>query len=173
MTKYYVRTNEGAYLQGHANPTPLWTNKVEDSEQLSLMEATNVINHNKDKLKSGVELFIEDMGVEGLKAELKRNDRLHWSFDKVDASAKIPDTNVDDVNHPEHYTQYTFEAIDIIDEVAPKYPIEVAVEIGNAIKYLLRAPFKGRLIQDLNKAVWYINRAIDNLEKSEKYDYED
>ena len=72
----------------------------------------------------------------------------------------------EEVNHSAHYNQYTFEAIDVIDEVAPKYPAEVGMEIGNAIKYLLRAPFKGRLIQDLNKAVWYINRAIENLEKS-------
>ena len=85
----------------------------------------------------------------------------------------LQNDDTEEVNHPSHYNQYTFEAIDIIDEVAPKYPIEVAMEIGNAIKYLLRAPFKGRLIQDLNKAVWYINRAIENLEKSEKYDYED
>ena len=72
------------------------------------------------------------------------------------------------VNHPAHYKQYGLEAIDVIDEVAPKYPAAVGMEIGNAIKCLLRAPFKGRLIQDLNKAVWYINHAIENLEKSEK-----
>lgn len=77
----------------------------------------------------------------------------------------IATTETEEINHPAHYNQYTFEAIDVIDEVAPNYPIEVAMEIGNAIKYLLRAPFKGRLIQDLNKAVWYINRAIENLEK--------
>ncbi|MCT8395250.1 DUF3310 domain-containing protein [Weissella soli] len=97
------------------------------------------MDHNKDKLKKGVELYIEAIDDE-------------------------PVDEFDDVTHPAHYTQYSFEAIDIIDEVAPKYPVEVAMEIGNAIKYLLRAPFKGRLVQDLNKAVWYINRAIRNLE---------
>lgn len=139
MSKYYVRTNEGAYLKSHAEFTHYWTKKRDDAEQLSLMEAMKVMDHNKDKLKKGVELYIEPIDDE-------------------------PVGEFDDVTHPSHYNQYSFEAIDIIDEVAPKYPVEVAMEIGNAIKYLLRAPFKGRLIQDLNKAVWYINRAIRNLE---------
>lgn len=32
---------------------------------------------------------------------------------------------------------------------------------GNAIKYLWRAGNKGPLIEDLEKAIWYIQREID------------
>ena len=169
MTRYYVRTNEGAYLQGHANPTPLWTKKVEDAEMLDTYEATQLSRQLNKDLRPNVvaypELILEDVEP-AINGDFKQS-----AIDSL--FMPIATTETDEVNHPSHYNQYTFEAIDIIDEVAPKYPIEVAMEIGNAIKYLLRAPFKGRLIQDLNKAVWYINRAIDNLEKSEKYDYED
>lgn len=161
MTKYYVRTNEGAYLQGHANPTPLWTNKVDDAEKLDYGEAVYFGDKIKNTLRNNVSIHLEQT----------TNDIEEVKQTAIDSLFMPIET--DDVNHPAHYTQYTFEAIDVIDEVAPKYPIEVAVEIGNAIKYLLRAPFKGRLIQDLNKANWYISRAIRNLEKSEKYDYED
>lgn len=161
MTKYYVRTNEGAYLQGHANPTPLWTMKKADAEKLEYGEAVYFADKEKHALRKNVSIHLEQT----------TNEIEEFKQSAID-SLFMP-TETDDVNNPSHYTQYTFEAIDVIDEVAPKYPIEVAMEIGNAIKYLLRAPFKGRLVQDLNKANWYINRAIENLEKSEKYDYED
>jgi hypothetical protein len=37
--------------------------------------------------------------------------------------------------------------------------------LGNAIKYIMRSELKGKQIEDLKKAVWYINREIDRLEK--------
>ena len=33
--------------------------------------------------------------------------------------------------------------------------------VGNAIKYLFRDAYKGRPIEDLQKAQWYINKAIE------------
>jgi hypothetical protein len=33
--------------------------------------------------------------------------------------------------------------------------------LGNAVKYILRAGKKGDAIQDLRKAVWYLNREIE------------
>lgn len=148
MSKYYVRTNEGAYLKSHAEFTHYWTKKRDDAEQLSLMEAMRVMDHNKDKLKKGVELYIEPIDDE-------------------------PVGEFDDVTHPSHYNQYSFAVIDIIDEVAPTYPVEVITEMANVIKYALRAPHKNQLKKDLGKIIWYTQRAIENLEKSEKYDYED
>jgi hypothetical protein len=37
--------------------------------------------------------------------------------------------------------------------------------LGNAIKYLWRADLKHDAIEDLEKAVWYINREIQRREK--------
>ena len=72
----------------------------------------------------------------------------------------------DNVNHPKHYNSYSFEVIDIIDEVVVHFPIVAVVYIGNVIKYVLRAPFKGRLVEDLEKAEWYLHRAIEKLKES-------
>ena len=33
--------------------------------------------------------------------------------------------------------------------------------LGNAIKYIWRADLKGKPIEDLEKAIWYINREIE------------
>lgn len=152
-SKYYVRTNEGAYLQGHANPTPLWTNKVEDAEELDAEIALKFINKVEDTLRTNVFTYLEPVTLEPIVDE--------------------PYKEFDEVTHPSHYTQYSFEAIDVIDEVAPTYPVEIIAEMANVIKYALRAPHKGQLKKDLGKIIWYTQRAIDNLEKSEKYDYED
>lgn len=67
---------------------------------------------------------------------------------------------VDVVNHPAHYTSHP-SGIECI-EVAEHY----GFCIGNAIKYLWRAGLKGDAIEDLKKAVWYINREISKRERS-------
>jgi hypothetical protein len=67
----------------------------------------------------------------------------------------------DPVNHPSHYTSGKIEVIDFIED--QKFPYH----LGNACKYLCRAGKKDpeKTAEDLRKAVWYINRYIDLLEK--------
>lgn len=66
----------------------------------------------------------------------------------------------DPVNHPSHYISDPsgVEAIQITRHRT--------FNIGNAIKYLWRAGLKGSdsEIQDLRKAIWYINDEIERLE---------
>lgn len=69
----------------------------------------------------------------------------------------------DNVNSPNHYKQGKQEVIEIIEESATNYPISVSYHIGNTIKYIMRAPFKGRMKEDLEKANWYLERAIKRL----------
>lgn len=61
-----------------------------------------------------------------------------------------------DVEHPKHYQGQRFEVIDIIDD------FKLNFNLGNAVKYLLRAGKKGNRITDLQKAIWYIQREIDD-----------
>lgn len=56
----------------------------------------------------------------------------------------------DNVNHPSHYTSGPFECI----ELTSRYPFLG----GNAIKYVYRWQDKNGL-EDLRKALWYLNRA--------------
>ena len=66
----------------------------------------------------------------------------------------------DAVNHPYYYTDGGIETIDFIE--AKKLPYH----LGNAVKYISRAWKKcpEKTIEDLQKAVWYINRYISMLE---------
>lgn len=65
------------------------------------------------------------------------------------------------VVHPDHYQTSSLECIDAIEAaVEGLYPKE-AFLVGTAIKYLWRFKKKGKPVEDLNKAIWYINRLID------------
>ena len=66
----------------------------------------------------------------------------------------------DSVNHPSHYNQYSIEVKDLIVEVSEYFPPKMVFAIGNVIKYVLRAPFKGSCLEDLEKAQFYLAGAI-------------
>ena len=58
------------------------------------------------------------------------------------------------VDHPNHYQGNKFEVIDIIEDY------KLGFSLGNAVKYILRAGHKDDYVQDLKKAIWYLNREI-------------
>ena len=65
----------------------------------------------------------------------------------------------DVVNHPSHYTFGTIEVIDVIEDW------QLEFHVGNVMKYIARAKHKGRELEDLKKAQWYLNRKVAQLEK--------
>ena len=67
----------------------------------------------------------------------------------------------DKVNHPSHYCQGGIEVIDIIESAVTGLEPFEAVCAGNAIKYLCRWKHKNG-VEDLQKAVWYINKLIEH-----------
>lgn len=74
---------------------------------------------------------------------------------------------VDNVNHPSHYTDGKIEVIDYIEDK------QLGFCLGNAVKYISRAgkkksgsmSDKEKEINDLRKALWYIERRIKELEE--------
>lgn len=62
----------------------------------------------------------------------------------------------DNVTNPAHYTDGGIETIDFIEAKKFNY------HLGNAIKYISRAGKKSDKIEDLKKAIWYIEREIQN-----------
>jgi hypothetical protein len=62
------------------------------------------------------------------------------------------------VYSPQHYqSDGGIEAIDVIES------FELGFNLGNAIKYILRAEKKGNKKQDLEKSLWYINRELSKF----------
>lgn len=59
------------------------------------------------------------------------------------------------VNHPPHYTFGRIEVIEAIEDWGLGY------HLGNVIKYVARADRKGKRLEDLKKARWYLDREIN------------
>jgi hypothetical protein len=73
---------------------------------------------------------------------------------------EYPELVKDTVNHPEHYTSHPsgIEAITVCEHMS--------FNLGNASKYVWRAGLKTKdPIEDLRKAIWYIEREIGRLSK--------
>jgi len=72
--------------------------------------------------------------------------------------------NPDPVNHPSHYCNRSMEAIDIIEMIieVEKNP-KVAYNMSNVLKYMLRFRDKGKDVEDLKKAQWYLTRMIEKV----------
>ena len=65
------------------------------------------------------------------------------------------------VNHPPHYNTGKYEVIDVIEDW------DLGFNTGNAVKYIARHNHKGEAIQDIDKAIWYLQRHKAVLEKAE------
>jgi len=73
----------------------------------------------------------------------------------------------DPVNAPDHYRQGGIEAIDAIE--ASMSPVEYRGYLkGNVLKYLWRYDYKGKALQDLAKANWYLLRLMAAVEAEEE-----
>jgi hypothetical protein len=73
---------------------------------------------------------------------------------------RAPKPPNDPVSNPAHYTSHPsgVEQIQVSEHMS--------FCLGNAIKYLWRAGLKGDAIEDLRKAVFYIEREIARLQKT-------
>ena len=71
---------------------------------------------------------------------------------------------MDNINHPSYYADGKIEVIEFIEDKNFGYCL------GNAVKYISRSGKKSKEteIQDLQKAIWYINRRIQELSKQQE-----
>lgn len=93
------------------------------------------------------------------------DDKSEDEYDAHDQDEYNDQNEHDAVNHPSYYCG-NIEVIDFIEDKNLGY------HLGNAVKYISRAGKKreegmsdtDKMIEDLRKAVWYINRKIEILE---------
>ena len=92
-----------------------------------------------------------------------KNKNKSAEYANISADENTTSVKNDPVNHPSHYTSGKIEVIDFIEDQ------KLNMHLGNAVKYISRAgkKDKSKTVEDLRKAVWYIERYIGVLEKTE------
>lgn len=101
---------------------------------------------------------VEGVGNLALEASEKSNSEsmaeLALELSKGRTAKRTAKPKADMVNHPPHYTSHPsgVECIQITEHMG--------FNLGNALKYLWRADLKHDAVEDLEKAVWYINREL-------------
>lgn len=135
----------------------------------------------KDKIKSHGQISVKElMGIlSPTTKNLENWDKDGWGYELIDSGfiseecldrpgsivIKIPDpkklslpVEFDVVSHPSHYTEgRTYEPRKVIADWGLNF------NLGNAVKYLSKAGRKGDKIEDLRKAIQYIQFEIEEL----------
>ncbi|WP_312374334.1 DUF3310 domain-containing protein [Stutzerimonas nitrititolerans] len=88
--------------------------------------------------------------VEGAETSEAAHDA--WNTIQREDLDEQPDATADMVNHPPHYTVHP-SGVECI-EVAEHLPFC----LGNAFKYLFHRDAKGNPLENIEKAIWYVNR---------------
>ena len=118
------------------------------------LEATWSDYYWSDNVKS------DDPTYQQIKNYVKEYGQLVWKRDVSDVVNNTTDytvsSTIDAIHHPKHYTSDDcgVEAIEITS-LLPAC-------ISNAVKYVWRCGKKDEDLQELKKALWYINYSIDN-----------
>ena len=146
--------------------TVLWTAKKKAAKKRITITATQAILAKKagvplmEYAKSLMELKKKKIGRPRKVVEVSPSlQALNEEYKAKQTPIQIEmfEPATDPVNHPAHYKVGGIETIDFIEAKGLNY------NIGNVVKYLTRADHKGNRKQDLEKAMWYLNREINSL----------
>lgn len=90
---------------------------------------------------------------------------MHGNYGDFQGPPRQQRVRAGDVDTPTHYTHSGRECIDTIrDTLGDAFPKYCH---GNALKYTYRAGHKGDAVQDLRKAIRYLEYWIEHLEKNQ------
>ena len=97
-------------------------------------------------------------GLTLTRAEEDGQYQYRWVRQAPELPITMEEPKSDPVNHPAHYKAGGIETIDFIEAKGLNY------RLGNVVKYITRADHKGNRKQDLEKAMWYLKREIEQIQ---------
>ena len=144
--KWYVNWEKNGYKNAKGETIAnkeLWINLIPFFKNNSF-SFEKVKGHSNDYFNN----YVDRLAVE---AREKKEEVFN---EKIDSQKN----NNASVNHPSHYNEGKIEVIEYILDRNMNFCI------GNAIKYLARAGFKyeDKYLEDLNKALWYLEKEVEN-----------
>lgn len=120
--------------------------EVEEEANMITVDSNKTVDRQKEDSKKTEERHIEDSSKETVQVPTAEHmDKMYGNIEH------------DAVNHPSHYTRGNIEVIDFIEDQQLPY------HLGNVIKYIARAGYKGDKLEDLKKARWYLDRYINEV----------
>lgn len=120
--------------------------EVEEEAKMTTVDSKETVDRQKEDSNKTEERHIEDSSKEAVQVPTAEHMNKMYGNIKHDA-----------VNHPSHYTRGKIEVIDFIEDQQLPY------HLGNVIKYIARAGYKGDKLEDLKKARWYLDRYINEV----------
>jgi len=98
--------------------------------------------------------------------QLRHEEYMKQKLAEIEEASVRISGKIDMVNSPAHYADSNIETIDYIVDVLGEYEA-ISYCQGNVIKYTgSRLMKKGNPIQDAKKAIWYLNKMVQLLEKT-------
>ena len=130
-------------VEEEAKMTTLDSKETEDRQK---EDSNKTEGRQKEDSNKAEERHIEDSSKEAVQVPTAEHMDKMYGIIEHDA-----------VNHPSHYTRGKIEVIDFIEDQQLPY------HLGNVIKYIARAGYKGDKLEDLKKARWYLDRYINEV----------
>ena len=127
-----------------------------------------VSDENKQNTLDNEDWLWEDCEIDGLHsfkfAEVDKDGNELCPNQEVN---KSEESNYEMVNHPSHYNSNSkgIEVIDAMDAFTEGLVGIDAIDIGTAIKYIGRLGKKDNPVQEVKKAIWYLQHYVDRKEK--------
>jgi len=106
------------------------------------------------------ELGVVEQTCDALRSVVEATDSVSAAMTRAQFD-RLPDA----VEHPSHYNHGGRETIDDIKEhlSGSEWDAYQGGLLFNVYKYIDRAPYKGKRLEDLKKAAWYLNKLIEEI----------
>ena len=125
----------------------------QESEDLAEIASKHLMDA-VDHLERAGNSKLYDAAIRQKAGDLSKQSPKHHGL--LNKESNMDQSDHDPVNHPSHYTAY--KGLEVID-----FTEQMNFNRGNAVKYICRAGLKTEgayEIQDLLKAIWYLQREI-------------
>ena len=132
---------------------------VEDDQSVAV---ANEIQKISDAAKESAKI-IQDYLNKGEEANMDK------PLKDQQAKAEAGKLKIDMVNHPAHYTAGSVECIDALESMSVGYQDTIQAALAwQVVKYIWRSPLKGKQLEDLQKAQFYLNRLIEKVKHEDQ-----
>lgn len=156
--KFTVRTHEDYCPECEKDMTPPGAGA---SKELTCEECGAAFIHKKEKAQGRWPKYCPECLPKYSKVPKKKEEVVKTEEEQTIEEPEVKVVELpkkeDVINHPSHYTRGKIEVIDFIEDQQLPY------HLGNVIKYIARAGYKGDKLEDLQKARWYLDRYINEV----------